>query len=157
KPVVAAAATAPAAPGNPALAPAPSTAPPPASPPPAAAKAAKETVTVDLRGVPAGTEVLLDGAKAVSLPFEMKRDERRHHHVVRASGHQEKTLEIGADRDQTIDVDLPALAHAKPERHHSSGAAHETAVAAKPAPVPAAKAADANTPAKKVPDNHGRR
>ena len=76
------------------------TAPPTPAPPP--------TVSVDLQGLPAGAEVLVDGVATSELPLKLARDDRRHRVLVRAAGHEQRTIEIDGTRDRVIDLELAA-------------------------------------------------
>ena len=127
--------------------------------PPPVAPAAPQTVSVDLRGLPAGAEILVDGTPTSGPPLKLKRDARPHLLLVRASGYQSRTLEIEASRDRV--VELPMTAVAKPENHRAPGASPRadhprTASAAPPSPSVSPRKNDA-TPAQKVPPNNGQR
>ena len=72
--------------------------PAPAAPPPA-----PTSVAIEVRGLPAGGDLLLDGAPAAS-PLKLRRDGRRHLVIARAPGFYDRTLELEADRDQAVDA-----------------------------------------------------
>ena len=158
-------------PGTVATTAAPAVTAPPTPPPAPDPPAAPPMVTVEVRGIAPGAEVWLDGARAPELPLKIKRDDQRHRLVVRASGYEERALEIAADRDRTIDLPMTAspkaAKHRAPTATAARGAAPSTSAAApaaaRTAATPAAavtpppRNTDTTTPAKKVPDNHGRR
>jgi len=83
---------------------------PPADPRSAAPPALPEKVTVDLQGLPDGAEVLVDGVTAQTLPVKLPRGDRRHQLLVRAPGHQSRSLEIDGSRDRVVELDLTPLA-----------------------------------------------
>ncbi len=152
------------------VAPAPAAAPsPPAAPsapaarrrlsapslPPAAAPApsppAPATVAIDVRGLPAGGDLLLDGAPAPP-PLTLRRDGRRHLVIARAPGFYDRTIELAADRDQTVDLVLTAISKTdKPHGHESRGASHHASAShgtTTPAPPSPPKMTEATTPPK---------
>src|SRR6185369_802989 len=132
------------------------------APPPAAVPAgAPEIVTIDLRGLPASAEILLDGAPASGAPLKLRRDDRRHLIVVRAEGYYDRTLEIGADRDQVVAATLTAASRTEKPRPHGTArrSAHRqqpkaspgpSEVASAPSPIPP-RASDAATTLKPAP------
>jgi len=81
---------------------------------PLAARREFPTVTVDVRGLPAGAEVWLDGAPAAGLPLRLIQNDQRHVLSLRAPGFQERVLAIDAHRDAVVDGALtPAAAPAQ--------------------------------------------
>ena len=113
---------------------------PPAPPPPAAPTPAPRPVTIELRGLPAGATLLLDGAPTAGPSLKLQRDDRRHVVVARAPGFYDRTIEVAADHDQAVDVGLVATSqpekpgHAGVHAHHLASA--HGAPATKPAPAP---------------------
>ena len=69
-----------------------------------------EKVTVDVRGLPAGAQIWLDGALTAGLPLRLTRDDQRHVLSLRASGFEERIIEIDARRDRVVDVVMGPLA-----------------------------------------------
>jgi eukaryotic-like serine/threonine-protein kinase len=98
----------------------------PTSPPasPAARPPAPTSVAIEVRGLPAGGDLLLDGAPAAS-PLKLRRDGRRHLVIARAPGFYDRTIELEADRDQAVDVVLTAMAKSdRPRGRESGGGSH---------------------------------
>jgi len=77
------------------------------APPPSATP---NEVTIDLQGLPAGVEVLVDGDAAPSLPLKLPRGDRHHQLLVRAPGRVPRTIEIDATRDRVVELELAPLA-----------------------------------------------
>jgi len=121
--------------------------PPPAPPAPVPA-GAPEIVTIDLRGLPASAEILLDGAPASGAPLKLKRDDRRHLIVVRADGYYDRTLEIGADRDQVVAATLTAASRTEKPRPHGTArrSAYRQQPKASPGPSAVASAPSPSPP-----------
>jgi serine/threonine protein kinase len=70
-----------------------------------------EKVIVDVRGLPPGAQIWLDGALTTGLlPLRLPRDDRRHVLSLRASGYEERVVEIDARRDQVVDVVMGPVA-----------------------------------------------
>ena len=65
-------------------------------------------VTVDVRGLPEGAEILVDGRLASGPPLVLGRDDRSHLIVVHAKGYDDRRIAIKADRDQVLDVTMTA-------------------------------------------------
>ncbi len=151
-----------------------SVAPPPAAvaaPPPVAAVPAAPpvapvapvpprptSVAIEVRGLPAGGDLLLDGAQAVS-PLKLRRDGRRHLVIARAPGFYDRTVELEADRDQAVDLVLTAISKSeKPHGHESNGASHHASTSHRTPPAPpAAKATEAPAPPKPAPGGNGKK
>jgi serine/threonine-protein kinase len=79
--------------------------PPPVGPAPSP----PEMVAIDLRGLPRGAEVLVDGTLSPARPIVLPRGDRIHVLTMRARGYGERTLEIDATRDRLIDITLVPL------------------------------------------------
>jgi eukaryotic-like serine/threonine-protein kinase len=136
----------PAAPGEANVAPAPaapSAVPVSAPPPVATAPAApapppvSANVTIEVRGLPAGGGLLLDGAPVAGSSLKFRRGDRRHVVVARAPGFYDRTIEVEADRDQAVDLVLTAMAKDdKPHTHepHASGHHASSPLHGSPAP-----------------------
>jgi hypothetical protein len=127
---------------------------------------AQEVVTIDLRGLPASAEILVDGAPASGAPLKLKRDDRRHLIVVRADGYYDRTLELGADRDQVVAATLTAASRTEKPRSHETArrGAHQqqpkaspgpSAVGSPPSPIPSRASDGAITP--KAPASGGQK
>jgi eukaryotic-like serine/threonine-protein kinase len=139
----------PAANGTVTPAPAASAAMPAAAPAPLARTAslpppAPTNVTIEVRGLPAGGGLLLDGAPAAGTSLTLRRGDWRHVLIARAHGYYDRTIEVDSDRDQTVDLVLTAMAQPDKPRGHDSGgtgrhppsAAHRASAAHKsPAPT----------------------
>jgi len=109
-----------------------------AAPAPAPPPAVPEHISVDLRGLPRGAEIVVDGAATSELPFKVKRDHQRHVIVVRAAGYTERTLQLDADHDTVVDLPLtpttpdePAASGARARAGGHAAAAHPTAPASR--------------------------
>ena len=122
---------------------------PPAAAAPTPAPAPPTNVAIDVRGVPPGGELLLDGAPATS-PLKLRRDGRRHLLIARASGFYDRTIDLEADRDQAVELVLTAIAKSERPRGHESGSGshHASAAHGSPAAPPAPKTTEAATPPK---------
>jgi eukaryotic-like serine/threonine-protein kinase len=123
---------------------------PPAPPP--------TSVAIEVRGLPVGGDLLLDGAPAAS-PLKLRRDGRRHLVIARAPGFYDRTIELEADRDQAVDVVLTAMARSeKPRGHESGGGSHHASpshgTAATP---PAPKVAEPVAPARPLQNGNGKK
>jgi len=125
----------------------------PAAPPPA-----PTSVAIEVRGLPAGGDLLLDGAPAAS-PLKLRRDGRRHLVIARAPGFYDRTIELEADRDQAVDVVLTAMARSEKPRGHESGSGshHPSASHGTPAAEPAPLAAEPVAPAKPPQSGNGKK
>ncbi len=138
---------------EPSFAPAPPVAvtAPPVPPPPAAVPSAPSpaptSVAIEVRGLPAGGDLLLDGAPAAS-PLKLRRDGRRHLVIARAAGFYDRTIELEADRDQAVELVLTAISkNEKPRSRESTGGSHHASAShATPAAPPAPRAAEAVAP-----------
>jgi hypothetical protein len=134
----------PAAAAPPAVVAAPPAAPVAALPPPA-----PTSVAIEVRGLPAGGGLLLDGAPAAP-PLKLRRDGRRHLVIARAPGFYDRAIELEADRDQAVDVVLTAISKGdKPRGHESGGGSHHASAShGTSALPPPQKGAEAPAPAK---------
>jgi serine/threonine protein kinase len=137
----------------PAAAVAPPSAAAAAAPPPAVAPAPPPplptTAVIEVRGLPAGGDLLLDGAPAMP-PLKLRRDGRRHLVIARAPGFYDRTIELEADRDQAVDLVLTAISKSEKPRGHEpgSGSHHASASHGTPAAPAASKAPEASAPPK---------
>jgi hypothetical protein len=140
------AAAVPAAPPVAAVAPPAPAATVPAAPPVAPAPT---SVAIEVRGLPAGGDLLLDGAPATP-PLKLRRDGRRHLVIARAPGFYDRTIELEADRDQAVELVLTAMSkNEKPRAHESTGGSHHASAAhGTPAAPPPAKPTEASAPLK---------
>ncbi|HET6149694.1 MAG TPA: serine/threonine-protein kinase [Polyangia bacterium] len=77
-----------------------------------AAPRSAEIITVDVRGLPPGAEVWLDGALTAGLPLRLPRGAERHVLLLRAQGYAERVIEMDARQDRMIDVVMSAAAAA---------------------------------------------
>ena len=93
-------------------------------------------MAIEVRGLPAGGDLLLDGAPAAS-PLKLRRDGRRHLVIARAPGFYDRTIELEADRDQAVDVVLTAMAKSDRPRGRESGGGSHHASASHGAPAAA--------------------
>jgi hypothetical protein len=78
--------------------------------------AAPESVTLDLRGLPVGAELRLDGAVVSGPPLKLRRDGKRHLLEVSAAGYNDRTLELEADRDRVVDLPLTPVSKAEKQQ-----------------------------------------
>jgi eukaryotic-like serine/threonine-protein kinase len=74
----------------------------------AAAPVPEESVAIDLRGLPSGATVLVDGAQA-KLPFTRPKSTRAGHFEISAEGYVTLDLVVVFDKNQTIDVALQPI------------------------------------------------
>ncbi|HEX3901598.1 MAG TPA: serine/threonine-protein kinase [Polyangia bacterium] len=65
-------------------------------------------VTIDVRGLPEGAEILVDGKLTHGPPMVLARDDRSHLIVLHATGYDDRKIAIEADRDQILDVTMTA-------------------------------------------------
>lgn len=88
--------------------PARSPAPPSVIPATASAgpKAPPETVRIDVHGIPAGTEVTLDGAPS-ALPVVVARGKDSHRIAVRAPDGTQQSVDVDGTRDRVLELVLP--------------------------------------------------
>gem|GEM_PF-2436521 len=121
----------------------------PASAAPVPPPPAPTNVAIEVRGLPVGGDLLLDGAPAAS-PLKLRRDGRRHLVIARAPGFYDRTIELEADRDQAVDLVLTAISkNEKPRsREPNGGSHHASASHATAAASPAPKATEAIAPPK---------
>jgi serine/threonine protein kinase len=113
------------------------------APPAPARLPALTSVTIDVRGLPVGGELLLEGARTIP-PLKLRRDGRRYLLIARAPGFYDRTIEIEADHDQAVDLALTAMDKpAKMLRHESSSGRHHAS-----APHGSAAATEATAPTK---------
>ncbi len=63
-----------------------------------------DNVTIEVRGLPSGARVFLDGVPTAELPLRLPRGDRSRVLSLRATGYQERVLEIDGLRDRVIDV-----------------------------------------------------
>jgi len=66
--------------------------------------ATPDNVTIEVRGLPPGAQVFLDGAPTAGLPLRLPRGDRSHALLLRAAGYDDRTLEIDGLRDRVIEV-----------------------------------------------------
>ena len=123
------------------------------APPPA-----PTSVAIEVRGLPAGGDLLLDGAPAAS-PLKLRRDGRRHLVIARAPGFYDRTIELEADRDQAVDLVLTAISKSEKPRGHDSGGGshHASASHVTSAALSAPKPTEATTPPKPPQGGNGKK
>ena len=84
-------------------------------------------VTIEVRGLPPGAQVFLDGVPATDLPLRLPRGDRSHALLLRATGYEERVLEIDGLRDRVIEVVMVRAATASDKgREVVSGARTRT-------------------------------
>jgi eukaryotic-like serine/threonine-protein kinase len=117
-----------------------------------------QVVTVEMRGLPIGADIMLDGAPISGPRMAVRRDGAHHLVLVHARGYEDRTVRLDADRDQVIDVTLAVAAAVNPNAgaggarsrstHHrprrssaadSSGEAQQTAPPRTPSATPQPK------------------
>jgi len=120
-------------------APDPTTRPePPATHPSTATAPAEEApVTIRVSGMPAGTEVTVDGVTR-ALPLKLSRSAERHVLQFRAPGYQDARREIESDRDQDLTVSLQRDHRPATGRPHHHPVV-DSAGPERPAPPPTGK------------------
>jgi serine/threonine protein kinase len=106
---------------------------PASSPPPAAQRAAPETSSIELTGLPPGASIVMDGRLA-SLPLTMPRRQETHKVIVDAEGYEPFALSVDGTRDRTISVEMkkigpaptasPAAEKSDVKAHHRSEHRH---------------------------------
>ncbi|MES1207222.1 MAG: protein kinase [Pseudomonadota bacterium] len=111
----------------------------PAARPAATAPAVSETVTIDIEGAPAGTEITIDD-RAAALPLRVPRGRSTHRILIRPPGGSARSIEVDGTRDRVIElvVDPPPAPRAPAPR--PPAAPRPAAHAATPPTVPAAAA-----------------
>ena len=126
---------------------------PPVTPPASALPAVPTTVTIEVRGLPGGGELLLDGAPVAGASLKLRHGDRRHVIIARAAGYYDRTIEVEADRDQTVDLVLTAMVKSdKPHGHESGGSGHHASSASHGSAAPTAlKTPAATAPPKAAP------
>jgi tRNA A-37 threonylcarbamoyl transferase component Bud32 len=127
----------------------PSPAMPSPAPPVAPSPAAPRDVTIEVRGLPTGGGLLLDGAPVTGSSLKLRRGDWRHVLIARAEGYYDRTIEVESDRDQTVDLVLTAMAKSakpdKPHGHESGGSGHHAAAAHGAAAPTASKTTEPTT------------
>jgi serine/threonine protein kinase len=68
------------------------------------APATPDNVTIEIRGLPPGAQVFLDGSPSAGLFLRLPRGDRSHVLLLRAAGYEDRTLEIDGLRDRVIEV-----------------------------------------------------
>ena len=63
-----------------------------------------DNVTIEVRGLPAGAKVFLDGVLTAGLPLRVPHGDRSHVLSLRADGYDERVLDIDGLRDRVIEV-----------------------------------------------------
>ena len=71
-----------------------------------------DNVTIEVRGMPPGARVFLDGVPTAGLPLRLPRGDRSHVLSLRATGFEERVLEIDGLRDRVIEVLMVRAAEA---------------------------------------------
>jgi hypothetical protein len=71
-----------------------------------------DNVTIEVRGLPSGARVFLDGVPTAELPLRLPRGDRSRVLSLRATGYEERVLEIDGQRDRVIDVVMVPVATA---------------------------------------------
>src|SRR5204863_7567121 len=74
--------------------------------PPSAIPAAAETVRIDVHGIPAGTEVTLDGEPS-ALPVVVARGKESHRIAVRTPDGTQQSVDVDGTRDRVLELVLP--------------------------------------------------
>jgi eukaryotic-like serine/threonine-protein kinase len=111
--------------------------PPATHPSTAPAPAEEAPVTIRVSGMPAGTEVTVDGVTR-ALPLKLARSSDRHVLQFRAPGYQDARREIESDRDQDLTVSLQRDHRPATERPHHHPVV-DSAGPERPTPPPAGK------------------
>ncbi len=80
-------------------------------------------VTIEVRGLPAGAQVFLDGAPTAGLSLRLPRGDRSHALLLRAAGYEDRALEIDGLRDRVIEVVMVRAATASNKQPEVTGGA----------------------------------
>jgi serine/threonine-protein kinase len=65
---------------------------------------APDNVTIEVRGLPSGAQVFLDGVRTAGLPLRLPRSDRSHALLLRATGYEDRAVEIDGLRDRVVEV-----------------------------------------------------